>query len=100
MKQFLSTCFIFLVITTGNSFGQNLDNPGSYMTAINNAQLEMNKKYMEYMSMAAHSSRKRKIEKLRQQVIESIDNSRFKTIDLPIYKGDNSLRQGSIDYIK
>jgi len=100
MKQFLFSCFIFLVILTGNSFGQNLDNPGAYMTAISNAQLDMNKKYMEYMSMAAHSSRKRKIEKLRQQVIESIDNSRFKTIDLPIYKGDNSLRQSSIDYIK
>ncbi|MEO8415771.1 MAG: hypothetical protein ABI472_19055, partial [Ginsengibacter sp.] len=31
----------------------------------------------------------------------SIENSRFKTIDLPIYKGnDNSLRQSSIDYLK
>ena len=70
------------------------------MTAISNAQLEMNRKYMAYMSAAAHTTRKRKIEKLRQQAVESIDNSRFKTIDLPIYKGDNSLRQNSIDYIK
>jgi len=32
--------------------------------------------------------------------LESINNSRYKTIDLPMYKGDNSLRQASIDYIK
>ena len=43
---------------------------------------------------------KTEIEKLRLQAVESIDNARYKTIELPIYKGDNSLRQSSIDYIK
>jgi hypothetical protein len=70
------------------------------MAAINNAQTEMNQKYMAYMSAAAHSRKARKIEKLRHQVLQSIDDSRFKTLDIPIYKGDNSLRQSSIDYIK
>ncbi len=71
------------------------------MTAINNAQTEMNQKYMAYMSASAHVRRARKIDKMRQQALESIENSRYKTIDLPLYKGnDNSLRQSSIDYIK
>ena len=55
---------------------------------------------MAYMSAAAHSTRKRKIEKLRQQVLESITNARYKTIEVPIYKGDNSLRKSSMDYIQ
>jgi hypothetical protein len=82
------------------SVAQTNDDPGAYMTSISNAQTEMNQKYMAYMSAAAHSRKARKIEKLRQQVLQSIDESRFKTVDLPLYHGDNSLRQSSIDYIK
>ncbi|MEP7253838.1 MAG: hypothetical protein ABI683_15705 [Ginsengibacter sp.] len=100
MKQFLLSLLILSCAIAQTSFGQDISNPGDYMTAISNAQTEMNQKYMSYMSAAAHSRKARKIEKLRQQVLESVDNSRFKTTDLPKYKGDNSLRQSSIDYIK
>ena len=78
---------------------QNFDNPGTYMTAISNAQTEMNKKYMAYISASAHSGQAKKIEKMRQLTLESITNSKFKIIDLPYYKGDNSLRKSSIDYV-
>lgn len=102
MKQKLF--FLVLIILTSiakTSYAQDLSNPGDYMTAISNAQTEMNQKYMAYMSATAHVRRASKIDKMRQQALESIENSRFKTIDLPIYKGnDNSLRQSSIDYIK
>jgi hypothetical protein len=101
MKHILPLFFAIICMSfTVASRAQDISNPGDYMTAISNAQLEMNQKYMAYMSAAAHARRKRKIEKLRQQALESIDNCRFKTTDLPIYKGDNSLRQSSIDYIK
>jgi hypothetical protein len=79
---------------------QNLDNPGEYMTAFVKARGDMDAKYMQYMSAAAHGRRARKVEKLRQEVLDNITNSRYKTVDLPIYKGDNSLRQSSIDYIQ
>lgn len=94
---------IFLFICSGfitGVFAQDMDSPGSYMTAINDVHLEMNQKYLAYMSAAAHGRRARKVEKLRKQVLESIESSRYNTINLPIYKGDNSLRQSSIDYIK
>ncbi|HET6252510.1 MAG TPA: hypothetical protein VFE32_00480 [Puia sp.] len=79
---------------------QSTDNPGEYMTAMVNARGDMDAKYMQYMSAAAHGRRASKVEKLRQEVLDNITNSRYKTIDLPIYKGDNSLRQSSIDYIQ
>jgi len=81
------------------SYGQNLDNPGDYMTAISNAHDDMNKKYMAYVSAASHGKRARKVDKLRTQAVEAITKSKYKTIDLPMYKGDNSLRQSSIEYI-
>jgi hypothetical protein len=90
-----ATLFFSLSLTA-----QNLDNPGDYMTAITKARGDMDAKYMQYMSAAAHGRRPSKVEKLRQEVLDNITNSRYKTTDLPIYKGDNSLRQGSIDYIQ
>ncbi len=100
MKQILISILIISSAIFENSFAQDMSNPGTYMTAISNAQAEMDQKYMAYMSAAAHSRKARKIDKLRTQALESIDNSRFKTIDLPKYNGDNTLRQSSIDYIK
>src|SRR5579859_2592419 len=79
---------------------QNPDNPGEYITAIDKARGDMDSKYMQYMSAAAHSRRARKIEKLRQEVLDNIQQCKTKTADLPYYKGDNSLRKGSINYIQ
>ncbi len=95
--------FYFLLIAFYFSSGvhaQMIENAGDYMTAMSNAQVEMNQKYMAYISASAHSRRARKIEKLRTQALESINNAKYKTTDLPKYKGDNSLRQASIDYIQ
>jgi hypothetical protein len=79
---------------------QTADNPGAYMNSISKARGDMDAKYMAYVSAAAHGRRARKVEKLRQEVLDNITQSRYNTIDLPQYKGDNSLRQGSIDYIQ
>lgn len=89
--------FFFL---PSQAFSQEMDNPGTYMTAITKARGDMDAKYMAYVSAAAHGRRARKVEKLRQEVLDNITECRYKTTDLPVYKGDNSLRQASIDYIK
>lgn len=74
--------------------------PGAYITAVSNAQNDMNKTYMAYVSTAAHSSRKRKIERQRQQTIESITNCKYKIAEIPLFKGDNTLRQSSMNYVQ
>jgi hypothetical protein len=79
---------------------QMIENAGDYMTALSNAQVVMDQKYMAYVSASAHSRRAKKVEKLRSAALESINEAKYKTIDLPKYKGDNSLRQASIDYIQ
>jgi hypothetical protein len=99
MRQLFSV-FLFCLCFSVGSNAQVIENAGDYMTAMSNAQVEMNQKYMAYVSASAHSRRARKIEKLRGQALESINNAKYKTSDLPKYKGDNSLRQASIDYIQ
>ena len=100
MKHLLFSILILTLFASSKTFGQDLSNPGAYMNAIGNAHVEMNKKYMAYMSAAAHIHRKRKIEKMRIQALESIDKSLGMTGELPYFKGDNTLRKSSMDYIK
>lgn len=99
MKRNLGILFISLISFALNSRAQAIENPGEYMTAIYKARTDMDVKYMQYLSAAAHGRRARKIEKLRGEVLESINQSKYKTNDVGKYKGDNTLRQGSIDYI-
>jgi len=104
MKKIFTRFFCLTVFVS--SFSNHIkaqspaSDPGAYIDAINNAETDMNKTYMAYVSAAAHSSRKRKIEKMRQQAITSIIDTKGKIIELPIYKGDNSLRQSSINYVQ
>jgi hypothetical protein len=99
MKKIFSTITLLsLALLPCLLFAQDFNSPSDYMDAIYKAQNAMDKTYMAYMSAVAHSGRAKKIEKMRQQTIESISTCKFNIIDLPKYKGDNSLRQSGIDY--
>jgi len=102
MKKNVRNLVVLLIVCmsfTLSSQGQATDNPGEYMTSISQARADMDVKYMQYLSAAAHGRRARKVEKLRAEVLETINQSKYKTTDLPKFKGDNTLRQGAIDYI-
>lgn len=100
MKRSLSLLLVILLLLPGlHVKAQNYDDAGVYMKAINNVMSDFNKTYMAYISAAAHSNRWFKIEKLRQQVVDNLTTCRYKLIDLPYYKHDNSLRQSNIDYL-
>ena len=100
MKKYFSYLLVnILLFTAAQVKAQNYDDPAVYMKAINSAQADFNKIYMSYVSAAWHSNRATKIERLRQQVIDNLTTTRYKIIDLPIYKGDNGLRKSSIDYL-
>ena len=75
-------------------------NPVAYLDAISNAETNMNKAYMAYVSASAHSSRKRKIEKMREQAVNAILTCQGTINYLPAFKGDNSLRQSSLTYVQ
>ncbi len=94
---FLLLSAAIIVIVPTSSAAQ--DDPGAYINSINSAQMVMNKTYMAYISASAHSSRKRKIEKLREQAVDNIVICQNTINNLSPYKGDNSLRQSSIGYV-
>jgi len=75
-------------------------NAAAYINAINTAETGMNRSYMSYISAAAHSSRKRKIEKMREQAVQSILVCQSTILGLSPYNGDNSLRQSSLKFVE
>jgi len=97
--QLLVLAFCILFISKAGQ-AQGFDDPLAYMNAISDPQHEMDQKYMAYMSAAGHGRRARKVEKLRQQTLQSISDTRYKIIALPLYKGDNTYRKSTIDYIQ
>jgi len=103
MKKILLPSILFLIsllATAKTALAQDIGDPGAYMNAISNAETEMNKSYMAYISASAHSSRKRKIEKLRLQAVDNIVICQNSINNLPAYKGDNVLRQSSLNYVQ
>lgn len=92
----LSLLFFFTLVLSAAA----QDNPAAYMDTLGNAQLEMSKSYMAYISAAAHSKRKRKIETLRLETVDNIVNCQNTIKSLSPYKGDNTLRQACLDYVQ
>jgi hypothetical protein len=82
-----------------NCIAQDISTPVGYMDAFGKAHIDMNKTYMTYMSAVGHGKKAKKIEKLRQKVVETIIDTKNNTNGLGAYKGDNSLRQSSVEYI-
>lgn len=99
LKHFILSCFLVPMMASIPAAAQ-YDDPVSYLNAIHAPQTEMNKMHMAYTSTLAHSRRAKKIEKMRIQTLEGIEKCRYKTVDIPFYKGDNSLRKSSLNYIQ
>lgn len=97
IPQTLLLSFLFIFISAF-VFAQE-ETPVGYMEQIDKAEQEANQKYLAYVSAAAHSGRIKKVERMRQQLLDGIINSRNNVRGISLYKGDKELRQSSIDYL-
>lgn len=102
MKKILPSLFFLLIIACLASPAKAQDaaaDASVYMNAISDASTSMNKAYMAYVSAAAHSSRKRKVEKMRDQAVESILACQNTITYMTPFKGDDSYRKASMRYV-
>lgn len=102
MKKFLTSLFFLLIIACLANPAKAQDaaaDASVYMNAISDASTSMNKAYMAYVSAAAHSSRKRKVEKMRDQAVESILACQNTITYMAPFKGDDSYRKASMRYV-
>jgi len=100
----LSISLLLIVIACAFLNQAKAQDPGSnaaaYINAINTAETGMNRSYMAYISASAHSSRKRKIDKMREQAVQAILVCQSTIQGLSPYNGDNSLRQSSLKFVE
>jgi hypothetical protein len=98
MKRILVILFVF-AIASSRVFAQ-YDNPGDYMDHIGKANQVLTEKYLFYLSGMSHGKSARKVEKRRQEVLTAISDTRYDIQGMPAYKGDKTLRDTTVAYLK
>lgn len=101
MKQFLPlTLLLVLTFAVKNGQAQNFDNPGEYMSFIGKQHENISKKYMAYSSASAHGKKARKVENIRQKLLNEVQDARMNISGMPAFKGDKSYRDTSVSFMK
>jgi hypothetical protein len=104
MKYFLQKAvLIFLVLSlcfTTQSNAQAFENAGDYLSYINKANSDLTVKYLVYLSAVSHGKSARKVEKRRYEVVDAIIGTRATISSMPPWKGDRTLKDTSVAYLK
>lgn len=101
MKKFLPFLLLIALFTCpGKITAQNFDNPGEYMSFISKQQENISKKYMAYASASAHGKKARKVENIRQKLLNEVQEARMNISGMPSFKGDKSYRDTAVSFMK
>ncbi len=79
---------------------QDFENPGAYMEFIYKQREGISKKYMSYSSASAHGKRARKVENLRQKLLDEVQEARMNISGMPSFSGDKSYRDTAVSFMK
>ena len=102
MRAMLCYCAaLLLTLTAVKSLNaQDFENPGAYISHISKLDRDLAVKYLSYMSAASHGKSMRKVEKRRADLLNSIYEVRVNVSAMPSYKGDKTLRDAGVNYLK
>ncbi len=96
-KKFL---LFALVLFIHFAQAQNFDNPGEYIGYIGKQQEGITKKYLSYVSAFAHGKRAKKIESLRDKLMDEVQEARMNISGMPSFSGDKSYRDTTVNFMK
>jgi len=99
-KKFYLLTLLLILFAAPLLQAQNLDNAGEYMNAIGNQRESISKKFMSYVSAAAHGKRARKVENLRSKLLNEVQEAKMNISALPSFKGDGSYRDTTVNFLK
>ena len=90
----------FCAFTSLSLHAQDVQNPGNYMTYIADKERFVTKTYLTYLSAVSHGKSARKVEKLREKVLNTIYETRIDVSGVPPFKGDKTLRDAAVNFLK
>ena len=99
MKKVLSIICL-TILFAGASKGQSISEPGPYITYISQQCKPIMEDYMSYSSAVAHGKNARKVDGKRQTLMLSIKEATKKVTLLGPFKGDKSLRDSTVKFLK
>jgi hypothetical protein len=71
-----------------------------YMDHISKANQALSEKYLVYLSGMSHGKSARKVEKRRLELLQAISDTRFDIQGMPPFKGDRTLKDTTVAYLK
>lgn len=95
-QSILIICFS---ITTNLLFSQTFSSAGEYMSAIGASHEQITNDFWSYTKASAHSKSLRKIERKRNELINTIQSAKIAVKKLPGFSGDFSYRDAVANYL-
>jgi hypothetical protein len=100
LKRILFFSTLFSLAFSFRPAAQPFENAGQYMDHINKANADLTAKYLFYLSAVSHGKSARKVEKRRLEVVNAISETRFGIMGMPPWKGDRTLKDTTVAYLK
>ncbi|RYY67217.1 MAG: hypothetical protein EOO12_01800 [Chitinophagaceae bacterium] len=97
MSPFL--LFLFLLAARATN-AQSFETAVQYMEYINKAHEKVTTMYLSYLSAVGHGKSARKVEKRRQEVVNTLFDTRMNVMGMPPFKGDRTYRDTTVAYLK
>lgn len=99
-KFFVGTAILAGALLSLDAAAQNFENAGEYMQYISTQHDNITKKFLSYNSAVSHGKRARKVEKLREQLLNEVQESRMNISSMPKFKADGAYRDSSVSFMK
>lgn len=96
----LLATFSLVLLFSFRSAAQSFETAADYMDYISKANAKLTETYLVYLSAVSHGKSARKVEKKRMEVLNEINNTRYSIMGMPPYKGDRSLKDTTVAYLK
>ena len=101
MKKWFAAALILTgTCTTYNATAQNFENALEYMQYISTQHTNVTKKFLSYNSAVSHGKRAKKVEKLREQLLNEVQESKMNISSMPKFKGDAAYKDSSASFMK
>jgi len=100
MKPALLFVSLLLAVSSADLHAQDFDNSLSYMTHISTQHLNISKKFLAYASASAHGKKDKKVEVLRNKLLDEVQEAKMNIQSMPSFKTDKTYRDTAVTFMK
>jgi hypothetical protein len=99
-KSVIAALFLTGVFCTKTSLAQDFSNAGQYMDYIGQQHQDITKKFLSYNSAVSHGKRAKKVENLREKLLDEVQSARENTSGMPPFNGSKAYRDTVVSFFK